>query len=91
MSESEKLAVIMKKRRSIMPKEYTSELIDDSEIEHLIECANTAPTHGKNEPWRFAVFKRDSLPLLAAFLKQWYLNNADKVFKTQEEKEKALK
>jgi len=74
-----------------MPKEYTSELIDDSEIEHLIECANTAPTHGKNEPWRFVVFKRESVPLLAAFLNQWYTDNADKVFKAQEEKEKVLK
>lgn len=50
----------MKKRRSITPKDFNKEEIDDEEINSLIECANTAPTHGKNEPWRFVVYKKNS-------------------------------
>lgn len=59
----------MKKRRSIMPKNYTDELIDDEEINHILECANTAPTHGKNEPWRFIVYKRENLPVFFDFVR----------------------
>lgn len=75
----------MKKRRSITPKDYNDDLIDDDTINSLIECANTAPTHGKNEPWRFVVFKRESLPSFFNFVRQWYNDNH-----ATEEKDKSL-
>lgn len=29
--------------------------VSDGEVEQILEAANWAPTHGKTEPWRFAV------------------------------------
>lgn len=81
----------MKKRRSITPKDFNDELIDDEEIHHILECANTAPTHGKNEPWRFIVYKRETLEEFFGFVRNWYKDNGAKVFKNEEEKEKTLK
>lgn len=29
--------------------------VSQAEVQQLLEAANWAPTHGKTEPWRFAV------------------------------------
>ncbi|KAL4493568.1 hypothetical protein ABPG72_004061 [Tetrahymena utriculariae] len=91
IDESKILESIMKKRRSITPKDYNDQLIDDQDIQHILECANTAPTHGKNEPWRFIVYKRENLNQFFTFVKDWYKQNSQEVFNNEEDREKAMK
>ncbi|EAR85243.1 nitroreductase (macronuclear) [Tetrahymena thermophila SB210] len=91
IDEPKILESIMKKRRSITPKDYNDQLIDDQDIHHILECANTAPTHGKNEPWRFVVYKRETLNQFFTFVKDWYKQNGQKIFSNDEEREKTLK
>ena len=33
----------------------SGERVSDAEVQQILEAANWAPTHGKTEPWRFAV------------------------------------
>ncbi|KAK9829250.1 hypothetical protein WJX72_004755 [[Myrmecia] bisecta] len=51
---------LIRKRRSVFPKDYTGEPVDRAVIGSLLEAANWAPTHGKTEPWRFVVLGRTS-------------------------------
>ncbi|EGR31970.1 nitroreductase, putative [Ichthyophthirius multifiliis] len=80
----------MKKRRSIMPKDYLSDLVEDQEINHILECANMAPTHGKTEPWRFVVYKRANLSNLFNFVISWYEKNWQQIYKNEEERDKGI-
>lgn len=52
---------IIKQRRSIYPKEYNGEQIEDSIIETLLENANYAPNHYSNYPWRFIVISPNKI------------------------------
>jgi nitroreductase len=52
---------IIAQRRSIYPKEFTGEKIDQSVLETLLQNANFAPNHKSNYPWRFIVIKDLSL------------------------------
>jgi nitroreductase len=65
---------IIKSRRSIYPKDYTDENVDDAIIRQMLENANWAPTHKFTEPWRFIVYsgegRRKLANLQAAVYKQ---------------------
>jgi len=52
-------------RRSIFPKDYTGEKVDDAIVRQLLENANWAPTHKLTEPWRFIVYTGDGRKKLA--------------------------
>jgi nitroreductase len=54
-------------RRSIYPKDYTGDIVDERTIRQMLENANWAPTHKLTEPWRFVVFTGEGLLKLAAF------------------------
>lgn len=54
-------------RRSVFPKEYTGEKVDDAIVRQILENANTAPTHKLTEPWRFMVFTGKGIGKLAEF------------------------
>jgi len=56
---------LIRERRSVFPKDYTGEKVDDSLIRQLLENANWAPTHKLIEPWRFKVFCGDGLKRFA--------------------------
>jgi nitroreductase len=56
---------LIRNRRSIFPKDYTGEKIDDAIIHQMLENANWAPTHKLTEPWRFVVFTGEGLKRLA--------------------------
>lgn len=43
-------------RRSLKLKDLDPEPIDLALVGRMLEAANWAPSHGKTEPWRFAVF-----------------------------------
>ena len=52
---------LLKGRRSVFPKDYTGEKVEDSVIHQLLENANWAPTHKLTEPWRFVVFANEAV------------------------------
>jgi nitroreductase len=43
-------------RRSFALKEIADAPVSRELIEHLLDAANWAPSHGKTEPWRFVVY-----------------------------------
>jgi nitroreductase len=63
---------LIKNRRSVFPKMYSTDLVDDEIIEQMLENANWAPTHRFTEPWRFTVFKGEGLQRLAEFQSSLY-------------------
>ena len=59
LPSSEEVAELVRRRRSIFPKDFAEGPaggVPKDAIERALEAANWAPTHGKTEPWRFAVF-----------------------------------
>ena len=58
---------LIRSRRSVFPKNYTDEKVDNSIINEMLENANWAPTHRLTEPWRFVVFEGEGLKKLAEF------------------------
>lgn len=63
---------LIRHRRSVFPRDYTGEKVDDTIIKQMLENANWAPTHGKTEPWRFFIFTGDSIQKLAQFQSEKY-------------------
>lgn len=64
--------LLVKNRRSIFPKDYTDEKVDDFIIHQMLENANWAPTHKLTEPWRFVVFSGEGRKKLADFQSECY-------------------
>lgn len=64
---------IIRNRRSIKPKQFTGEQIEDAIVWKMLENANWAPTHGKTEPWRFFVFTGEAKQQLGELLAELYL------------------
>jgi nitroreductase len=58
---------LIRNRRSVFPKDYTGEKVEDAIIQQMLENANWAPTHKLTEPWRFIVFTGEGLKKLAEF------------------------
>lgn len=65
MLNTEDFNSIIKNRRSVFPKDYTSEPVDDNIIWQMLENANWAPTHKFTEPWRFIIYTGEGLKKLA--------------------------
>jgi hypothetical protein len=57
----EQLSLLIKTRRSIVPKHMTGETVPQDSIETILEAANWAPTHGRTEPWRFVVLGKSGM------------------------------
>ena len=68
----EEVNQLIRQRRSIFPKDYSGEAVDDGTIQQMLENANWAPSHKLTEPWRFIVFTGDGLRKLAAFQAECY-------------------
>jgi len=68
----EEVNELMRSRRSVFPKDYTGEKVDDAIVRQMLENANWAPTHKLTEPWRFVVFTGDGLKKLADFQSELY-------------------
>lgn len=69
---------LIKKRRSIFPKDYTSEKVDDAIIQQMLENANWAPTHKFTEPWRFIVYSGEGRKKLADLQAAVYKQKTEK-------------
>ena len=52
---------IIRTRRNIKPAHFNGEKIADDLVASMLEMADWAPTHKFTEPWRFIVFKGDSV------------------------------
>ncbi|MGB7346245.1 MAG: nitroreductase [Pirellulaceae bacterium] len=63
---------IIRHRRTIKPKLFCDQPIDEAVISTMLENANWAPTHGMTEPWRFRVFVGPARQRLADFLAATY-------------------
>lgn len=63
---------LIRRRRTIKPKQFSDRDVEESQIELMLENANWAPTHGMTEPWRFTVFRGDARNRLAQFLAETY-------------------
>ena len=66
------LQQLLESRRSIMPKDYTGNLLPESTIRGILEAAPWAPSHGKTEPWRFVVFGGSAKQQLLDMTLNWY-------------------
>jgi nitroreductase len=58
---------LIRERRSVFPRDYSGERVDDAVIDQMLENANWAPTYRLTEPWRFVVFTGSGLQTLAEF------------------------
>ena len=63
---------LIKNRRTIYPKFYSSRKVHKEIIEHLIRNATWAPTHGNTQPWRFKVYRENSRIQLSEQLGELY-------------------
>ena len=63
---------LIKNRRTIYPKFYSSRKVHKEIIEHLIRNATWAPTHGNTQPWRFKVYREKSRGELSEKLGELY-------------------
>lgn len=86
---------VIKARRSVYPKFFTDQPVDEDQIWKILEAANWAPTHRMTEPWRFIVMQDEKLEELGTFLADAYKNStSEKAFnerKFKEKKQKAVK
>jgi nitroreductase len=69
---------LIKSRRSIFPKDYSGEKVDDAIIQQMLENANWAPTHKFTEPWRFIVYTGEGLKKLAELQAAVYKQKTEK-------------
>jgi len=64
---------LIKDRRTIYPEQFSDRKIHKEQIEHILNNAIWAPTHGNTQPWRFTVFMDESRQDLADLLGKLYL------------------
>lgn len=72
MKKSEILKEIIETRRSIFPKDYSTEDIPQEVLEEILNAANFAPNHKRTKPWRFRVFKGEEKLNLGKELQRLY-------------------
>ena len=70
---------IIENRRSIYPKEYTGDQVEQVVLETLLRNANFAPNHKSNYPWRFMVIGGSSL--------EAWVNKAAEIYQTETKEE----
>jgi nitroreductase len=82
---TQEFSALIKSRRSVFPKDYTGETVDDVIIRQMLENANWAPTHKYTEPWRFIVFTGEGRKKLAHIQSEVYktVTQADGTFKEE--------
>ena len=71
---------LIKARRSVMPKDLSGDRLSKEEVEAVLEAAVWAPTHHKNQPWRFTVL--DGPQAIAGYLDRldaWYSDHKEEI------------
>jgi nitroreductase len=78
------IAHIIRNRRTTKAAAMNGNAIPDEVIGQLTELADYAPTHGRTEPWRFFIYKGESLAKFCSDHAQLYWDNtAEEVRKQQ--------
>ena len=60
---------LIKKRRSI--REYTNQMVTDSDVKTMLEAAMAAPSANNSQPWDFIVVRSEELRQQLAKMKTW--------------------
>jgi nitroreductase len=82
----------IRERKSVYPRFFTDEAVEEQLIWEILESANWAPTHKMTEPWRFIVMQGSKLEELGDFLANQYKTQTDeKKFKERKYKDKKKK
>ena len=63
---------VIKNRRTIYPTFFSSRKVHKEIVEHLLNNATWAPTHGNTQPWKFQVYMGDSREKLSKNLGELY-------------------
>ena len=74
MEKAEILKKIIEIRRSIFPKDYTGEEIEQEILDEILRSATFAPNHKRTKPWRFKIFKGEEKNRLGEKLAEIYTN-----------------
>ena len=74
MEKAEILKEIIESRRSIFPKDYTGEEIEQEILDEILRSATFAPNHKRTKPWRFKIFKGEEKNRLGEKLAEIYKN-----------------
>ncbi|MDP2453714.1 MULTISPECIES: nitroreductase [unclassified Kaistella] len=96
MDQVEVLKNIIETRRSIFPKSYSTDEIDENVLEEILNSANFAPNHKRTKPWRLKIFRGEEKNQLGitlaniyqqtvnsqSFLEKKFLDITDKVAKS---------
>jgi nitroreductase len=82
---------LIRARRSVFPKDYSGEKVDDAIVKQMLANANWAPSHKLTEPWRFTVFTGSGLQKLADFQSECYKNVTEDKGSFDEKKYEGLK
>ncbi|EMI45683.1 nitroreductase [Rhodopirellula sp. SWK7] len=72
MTNMSPISQLIRDRRTIKPKFYSDQPVDEAIVNELLENANWAPTHGMTEPWRFTVFTGEARTKLRDFMGETY-------------------
>ncbi|HMJ69277.1 MAG TPA: nitroreductase [Cyclobacteriaceae bacterium] len=81
---------LIRHRRSIFPRDYSGEKVDDAIVQQILENATWAPTHKMTQPWRFMIFTGDGLKKLAEFQGACYKEVATAKGKFEQDKYEGL-
>ena len=74
MGKAAILKEIIESRRSIFPKDYTGEEIEQEILDEILLSATFAPNHKRTKPWRFKIFKGEEKSRLGEKLAEIYKN-----------------
>lgn len=75
MEKAKILKEIIESRRSIFPRDYSGEAIDEAVLMEIVESGNFAPQHKRTKPWRFRIFKNEEKNQLGEKLAEVYKTN----------------
>lgn len=75
MEKAKILKEIIESRRSIFPRDYSGEVIDEAVLMEIVESGNFAPQHKRTKPWRFKIFKNEEKNQLGEKLAEVYKTN----------------
>lgn len=73
---------VIRRRRSVYPKDYAHPTQAEPDIGPLLEAARWAPNHGKEEPWRFVVYTGAGRTQLIDATRAWYAEQPAEFWKT---------
>jgi len=79
----------IRQRRSIFPASYDGREIPRDSLVRILECAHSAPTHKRTQPWHFVVFEKTALSGLARQVGKTYKEQTSPE-KYSEKKEESL-